>query len=210
MSKDKEPIQPQKPEKKEDKTIVKEAALSLVRKLENIVQALHSTEVRVGVECLIKKVLACFEAGGKLIVFGNGGSSSDASHFCAEFTGRFKKTRRGLPAICLNDSSFLTAVANDFSFDRVFERGVDALGSKGDLVIAISTSGSSPNCLFGLYRAEELGLDNFALVGRSGGDMCRYYSSLNVGMDSTDEIQELHMMILHTVVEVVENRLVLK
>lgn len=209
MSKDKEPTQPQKPEKK-DKTIFEEATASLLRKFDNINQALFSAEVRMGVESLVKKVLTCFEAGGKLIVFGNGGSSSDASHFCAEFTGRFKKVRRGLPAICLNDSSFLTAVANDFSFDLVFERGVDALGSKGDLVIAISTSGNSVNCLHGLQRAEGLGLDTFALVGRTGGTVCRYWSHLNVGMDSTDEIQELHMMILHTVVEIVENRLVIK
>jgi D-sedoheptulose 7-phosphate isomerase len=149
-------------------------------------------------------VINCYKNGGKLIVFGNGGSSSDASHFCSELTGRFKEDRKPYPAICLNDSSFLTAVGNDYGFDHVFERGVSAFGNKGDLVVAISTSGHSTNCVLGIIQAKELGLDTICLLGRDGGLMTNYPLVVNVGMDSTDSIQEMHMSILHTVVEVVE------
>jgi D-sedoheptulose 7-phosphate isomerase len=179
---------------------------SLVRKATEIWNA-TSSKLVVSVATFCEKVVACLNAGNKLIVFGNGGSSSDASHFCAEITGRFKKDRKAYPALCLNDPSFITAIGNDFGFDRVFERGVDAFGKQGDLVLAISTSGNSPNVVLGVVRAKELGLDVVCLIGKDGGLLHAFDHVVNVGLESTDSIQELHMSILHTVVEVAEQEL---
>ena len=179
---------------------------SLSKKAEDKVKAFDN-ELLIASARFAEMVIECIDHGGKLIVFGNGGSSSDASHFCSELTGRFKEDRKPYPAICLNDSSFLTAVGNDYGFDHVFARGVSAFGNMGDLVVAISTSGNSTNCVLGIARAKELGLDTVCLLGRDGGLMVNYPLVINVGMDSTDSIQEMHMSILHTVVEVVEKEL---
>jgi D-sedoheptulose 7-phosphate isomerase len=186
--------------------LVEEIVDSLHRKADSKLGCMNSRLV-LAIGHFSEMVINCYRDGGKLIVFGNGGSSSDASHFCSELTGRFKEDRKPYPAICLNDSSFLTAVGNDYGFDHVFERGVSAFGNKGDLVVAISTSGNSTNCVLGIARAKEMGLDTVCLLGRDGGLMANYPLVVNVRMDSTDSIQEMHMSILHTVVEVVEKAL---
>jgi D-sedoheptulose 7-phosphate isomerase len=159
---------------------------------------------------LVELLTNCLLGGHKVIVFGNGGSSADASHFCAELTGRYKIERRAFPAICLNDSAFLTAVTNDYGFVEMFARGVEAFAKPHDLVIGISTSGKSQNVLQGLRRAHSLGARTVALFG--GRDWLSSHSPadlvINLENLTTAETQEAHMSVLHTVVEIFDNSLV--
>jgi D-sedoheptulose 7-phosphate isomerase len=143
--------------------------------------------------------------GGKVLIAGNGGSNCDALHFAEEFTGRFRGNRRALPAIAISDSSHITCVGNDYGFDYVFSRGVEAYGKEGDLFIGISTSGNSPNIIKAVEAAKEMGMKTVALLGKDGGKlkgMCDY-EFIIPGVTS-DRIQEIHMMILHIIIEGVE------
>ena len=149
------------------------------------------------------------QAGGKLLVLGNGGSAADAQHIAAEFVGRYALKRQALAAIALTtDQCALTAIGNDFGFEQVFSRQIEALGKCGDVVLAISTSGNSPNVLRALESARNLGLVTIGLTGKTGGkmrdlvDMC-----LNVPSDSTPRIQEAHTLIIHILSGIVENAL---
>jgi len=146
------------------------------------------------------------EAGGKLILLGNGGSAGDAQHIAAEFVGRFAMERRALPALALSvNTSCLTAIGNDYGYDQVFARQMEALGRPGDMAIGISTSGKSLNVLRGLEKARTLGLYTVALTGGSGGtlkpvvDHCICVPSV-----STARIQECHILIGHIISELVE------
>jgi len=154
-------------------------------------------------------MVACFNAGNKVLIMGNGGSAADAQHFSAELVGRFLKERKGLPAIALNtNSSTLTAVGNDYHFDRIFSRQVEALAVSGDLLVGISTSGNSPNVINALAKGRELGCGTVALTGRDGGGMSAVSDlSLIVPADETPHIQEIHIVIIHLVCGLVENRL---
>jgi D-sedoheptulose 7-phosphate isomerase len=145
--------------------------------------------------------------GGKVLLFGNGGSASDAQHVAAELVGRFARERAPLPAIALTtDTSALTAIANDYGFEEVFARQVRALGRPGDVAVAISTSGNSPNVLRGAEAAREMGMTVVALTGAGGGalaaasDLC-----VNVPSDDTPRIQECHLTVEHVLCEAVEN-----
>jgi D-sedoheptulose 7-phosphate isomerase len=147
--------------------------------------------------------------GRKVLVFGNGGSASQAEHLAAELVGKFLLKRGALAAICLNTSSvILTAVANDYDFSLVFARQVDALGMAGDVAVGLSTSGNSPSVVEGLKRSRAKGLHTVALTGRSGGavatavDLC-----IRVPSDSVPRIQEAHLAVGHTICELVEARL---
>jgi D-sedoheptulose 7-phosphate isomerase len=146
------------------------------------------------------------DAGGKLILFGNGGSAGDAQHIAAEFVGRFAMERRALPALALSvNTSCLTAIGNDYGYDQVFARQMEALGRPGDMAIGISTSGNSLNVLRCLEKARALGLYTVALTGGSGGtlkpvvDHCICVPSV-----STARIQECHILIGHIIAELVE------
>lgn len=145
-------------------------------------------------------------AGKKILVFGNGGSASDAQHIAAEFTGRYVKERRGLPAIALTtDTSALTAISNDYGFARVFSRQVEALAQPGDLVIGISTSGNSENVLQGLIRAKELQCHTLGMTGNGGGRMAEIADILlNVNCRTTARIQEMHILIGHILCSAVD------
>jgi D-sedoheptulose 7-phosphate isomerase len=138
-------------------------------------------------------------SGHKVLAFGNGGSAGDAQHFVTELVGRFERQRRALPAVALTaDSSVLTAVANDFGYDHVFARQVEALGVPGDVALGISTSGSSRNVERALRTARERGLTSIALTGRDGGIVGRAAEiHVNVSEDSTARVQEVHRTILH-------------
>lgn len=142
-------------------------------------------------------ISSCLENDGKLILFGNGGSASDAQHIAAEFVGRFLINRKSLPAVSLTaNSSVLTAIANDFSFENVFSRQVEALTKKGDVVIGITTSGNSKNVLSALDKASQLGATTIILTG----DSCEYKKAdivLSVPSSKTANIQEMHIMIGH-------------
>jgi D-sedoheptulose 7-phosphate isomerase len=180
--------------------------LSLLSKNMEIEVALQNLRLTEQVATFVEMVVACFKRGGKLIVFGNGGSASDASHFCAEFAGRFKKDRKPYPAICINDAAYLTAVANDYGYNRVFSRAVLALAKSEDLVIGISTSGNSVNFRLGILLAGDLAIRSVGLVGLSPDLVDAPFPNLLVETRTTNTAitQELHMSILHTVVEMVE------
>jgi D-sedoheptulose 7-phosphate isomerase len=152
----------------------------------------------------------CLRNGGKLLFFGNGGSAADAQHLAAEFVGRFVSERAALAAISLTtDSSILTAVGNDYGFDRVFARQVQALGRPGDVVVAISTSGNSPNVLEAVKEAKKHGLNGIGLTGKDGGALAREARvTITVDSDSTARIQECHIAIGHIFCELVERDLI--
>jgi len=144
--------------------------------------------------------------GGKVLVMGNGGSAADAQHLAAELVGRFLKNRAALPSVALTtDSSILTAVGNDFGFDQIFARQVEALGAPGDLVIGISTSGNSPNVVEAFKTARAKGCSTLGLLGGSGGairDMVDL--PLVVPSSETPRIQEVHSLIIHILCDLVE------
>jgi len=146
-------------------------------------------------------------AGGKLLVFGNGGSASDAQHLSAELVGRFQKERAAMPAIALTvDTSILTAIANDYSFKQVFARQIEALGQPGDVAMGISTSGESPNVLAGLKTARARGLKTIALTGRDGGAVGQAADMhVNVPDQNTARVQEVHRTLIHVMCEVIED-----
>ena len=137
--------------------------------------------------------------GGQVLAFGNGGSAADAQHFVAELVGRFERTRRGWPAVALTaDTSVLKAVGNDFGFDAVFARQVEALGRPGDLAIGITTSGRSPNVVRGLEAAKARGVRTIALTGADGGAAGRLAEvHVNVPETGTARVQEAHITVLH-------------
>lgn len=147
--------------------------------------------------------------GRKLLVMGNGGSAADAQHFAAEIVGRFTLERRALPAIALTtDTSILTAVGNDYGFDQIFRRQVEALAEEGDVVIGISTSGSSNNVYGALLLAGERGCRTIGLLGRDGGTIAGIVDiPLTIPAQETARIQEAHITIIHLICELVEKRL---
>ena len=144
--------------------------------------------------------------GGKILIFGNGGSAADAQHIAAELVGRYKVERKGLAAIALTtDTSALTAIGNDYGYDRVFDRQVEALASQGDIVIGISTSGNSANVISALALAKKLDCKTIGLSGISGGEMnvlCDV--NLVVPAEDTPRIQEMHIVIGHTLCHLIE------
>lgn len=149
-----------------------------------------------------------YRDGGKAIIFGNGGSMCDAMHFAEELTGRFRLDRPALPAIAISDPSHITCVGNDYGFDLIFARGVEAYAKPDDVVIGISTSGNSPNIIKALERAQELGCFTVSLLGKDGGALkgcCDY--ELIVSAPTTDRVQEVHTMILHILIECLEHAL---
>ena len=154
----------------------------------------------------IQKSLA---KGGKLLLMGNGGSAGDAQHIAAELVGRFKTERKALPAIALTvDSSCLTALGNDYGFESIFERQVEALVHSDDVVLGISTSGNSENIIRGLERANELGAATIALLGNQGG-RAKEHARMSIVVPSNDtaRIQEAHITIGHIICELIEQSL---
>lgn len=151
-------------------------------------------------------IIECLRSDGKILFFGNGGSASDSQHLAAEFVGRYEKERRGLPALALTtDTSILTAVGNDYAFDTIFSRQIEALGRKGDLAVGLSTSGNSTNVLQGLGAARRAGLRTIALTGRDGGRIKSVADlSIIVPVQKTSRIQECHILIGHILCELVD------
>jgi D-sedoheptulose 7-phosphate isomerase len=150
------------------------------------------------------------KSGRKVLACGNGGSAADSQHFAAELVGRFERERPGLPAIALTtDTSALTAIANDYDYDRVFSKQVEALGAEGDFLLAISTSGNSKNVMEAMKAAQARKLQVIALTGRDGGAMGRMCGPrdfhLNVAHQRTMRVQEVHLLVVHCLCEVVDN-----
>lgn len=162
-----------------------------------------------GVERFIDAAHRTLTRGGLLMSCGNGGSMCDAMHFAEEWTGRFRKDRAALPAIAFSDPSQLTCIANDFGYDEVFARSVEAYGKPGDLLVAISTSGGSPNILRALETARSKGITTIGLLGKGGGKAGTMVDiPIVVPLATTsDRIQEVHIKVLHIAIEAVERRL---
>jgi len=151
----------------------------------------------------------CLFADGKILACGNGGSAADAQHFAAELVGRFERERPELPAISLStDTSLLTAVANDYSFEQVFAKQVRALGGKGDVLLAISTSGNSPNVVAAVQAAQEREMRIIALTGKGGGRMGELLAPGDVHLcvphDRTARIQEVHLLTIHCLCDAID------
>lgn len=169
-------------------------------------------ELSPAIESAVSLVVDAYKAGNKLLVMGNGGSAADAQHFVAEMVGRFKLERRALPAIALHtDTSILTAIGNDYGFDRIFSRQVEAHAAAGDVVVGISTSGNSPNVQLALETAREKGCRTIALLGKDGGSIKSVAElTLIVPSNDTPRIQEGHITIIHIICDLVERELFLK
>lgn len=171
--------------------------------------ALHQRVMAGGLHAVVDAASAigrCLSEGGKLLVFGNGGSAADAQHMAAELVGRFEKDRAALAAIALTaDASVLTSIGNDAGFDRVFARQVEALARPGDVALGITTSGASANVVAALEAARARGAKTVALTGHDGGAAGRAAAiHINVASDSTPRIQEVHRTLLHAICDLVE------
>ncbi len=165
----------------------------------------HADEVQRAAEM----IAAAFTAGGRLLLFGNGGSAADAQHIAGELVNRFLLKRRALPAIALTtDGGVLTCIANDTGFENVFARQIEALGAKGDVCLAISTSGTSPNIVAACEQARKQGIGVIGLLGRDGGSVKSLCDlALIVESDDTQRIQEAHNLIGHILCELIEAKI---
>ena len=153
-----------------------------------------------------QKIQGRLEAGGKLLLMGNGGSAGDAQHIAAELVGRFKKERKAIPALALTvDTSSLTALGNDYGFDTIFERQVEALANKNDTVIGISTSGNSENVVRAVNKANSIGAFTIGLLGNDGGKLKDAVNlPIIIPSNDTARIQEVHITIGHIICEIIE------
>lgn len=161
------------------------------------------------IEKAVETVIGALKNNRKIILAGNGGSASQSIHIAAEFVGRFKIERKGLPAIALTaDLAAITSIGNDYGFDAIFERQLEALGNEGDVFIALSTSGNSRNIIKAVEKAKELNVHTIGLLGKGGGKL-KNTSKVNiiVNSDNTPRIQEAHLMILHIICELAEKEM---
>ena len=179
----------------------------LISHLETINKVIETMTEKL--EIASKLAIETLKNGNKILLCGNGGSAADAQHIAAELTGRYKTERKGLPGIALTtDTSALTAIGNDYGYDRVFDRQVEALANKGDLLIGISTSGNSTNVINALKVAREMGCKTLGLTGRDGGAMNELCDiNLVVPSNDTPRIQEMHILFEHTICQIIDNEL---
>ena len=178
--------------------------LDFIREHLEVVKALENLEKEI--EAFAKRMEETLKKGNKVLLMGNGGSAADSQHIAAELVGRFKKERKGLPAIALTtDTSILTAVGNDYSFDEIFARQIEALARPDDLVIGISTSGNSGNVIRGVLKAKEIGCYTVGLFEKDGGKLKELVDlAIVVPSNNTPRIQECHILIGHIVCEIVD------
>ena len=170
---------------------------------------LSSEEYLEKLAMMCKIITESLKAGGKLLICGNGGSAADSQHLAAEFVGRFMKERQALAAIALTtDTSIMTAIANDYSYDVIFKRQVEALGNKGDVFLGLSTSGNSPNVLLAAEEAKRKEMKVLSLLGKEGGKIKDISDvAFIIPSSSTPRIQEKHIMVGHLICEEVEVRM---
>ena len=184
--------------------------------MQSIIKQEFSEHIKVSIET-IKSIgkpieiasnicIDCLNKGNKILLFGNGGSAADAQHIAAEIVGRYKIERKGLPAIALTtDTSALTAIGNDFGYLHVFDRQVEALANQGDVLIGISTSGTSPNVISALKLTKELGCKAIGFSGRDGGELNSFCDvNIVVPVKDTPRIQEMHILIGHTICHLID------
>lgn len=181
--------------------------MSTLTQIKEIAEVVQATEkLAPEIEAAGRQLISLLRAGGKILTCGNGGSATDALHLAEEFVGRYKGERRALPAICLSaDVSVLTCIANDYGFEAVFSRAVEALGQPGDALVGITTSGNSENIIRALETARARGMTTFLLAGKDGGraqGTCDH--EIIVPSQTTARIQEIHTLVLHCWLELVE------
>ena len=175
-----------------------------IRQSIDVKEAVIKSQIE-NIEKAAKAIIASLKSGGKVLIFGNGGSAADSQHIAAELVGRFKKERKPFAAIALTtNTSVLTAIANDYGYEAAFSRQVEALGKPGDVAIGISTSGNSPNVIGALKKAKALGLKTIGLSGDGGKLKAACDISIAVPSKDTPRIQESHIMIGHIICELVE------
>ena len=173
-----------------------------------LLEEFNSEANRATLSLFTASLLDTFRRRGKVLVCGNGGSMADSMHFAEEFSGRFRMDRAPLPVLALSDPTHITCVGNDYGFDHIFSRQVEALGHSGDILVLLSTSGNSPNLLLAATSAKSRSMTTVGLLGRDGGQLMSLCDLALVAPGATsDRIQELHMMALHAVIEAVEAEL---
>ena len=183
---------------------INDEIIKTIKETSNLI--LNSKNLSEKIEKAINEIIKCFSTGNKIIIFGNGGSAADAQHIVAEFIGRFQKERKSLPAIALTtDSSIITSLSNDYSYDIIFSRQCESLVSKGDVVLGISTSGNSKNVEEGIKTAKKRGAVTIGLLGGNGGTINNIVDiSIVVKSTNTARIQEVHRVIYHIICGIVE------
>jgi len=192
-------------------TLVRLQARSAQHFLDNIeVQQVAAKELPVTVAIAVLAMVECLNSGGKIMACGNGGSAADAQHFAAELMGRFERERRELAAVALTtDTSILTAVGNDYSYDQVFSKQVRGLGKSGDILLAITTSGNSKNVIKAVEAAQAMGIKVIALSGNGGGQLNKVLAAndllLAAPSSRTARIQETHLVLLHALCDGIDH-----
>ena len=195
----------------DNNTLVRLQARTAQHFLDNIeVQQVAAKELPVTVAIAVLAMVECLNAGGKIMACGNGGSAADAQHFAAELMGRFERERRELAAVALTtDTSILTAVGNDYSYDQVFSKQVRGLGKSGDILLAITTSGNSKNVIKAVEAAQAMGIKVIALSGNGGGQLNNVLSANNLLLAApssrTARIQETHLVLLHALCDGIDH-----
>jgi D-sedoheptulose 7-phosphate isomerase len=195
----------------DNNTLLRLQARSAQHFLDNIeVQQVAAKELPVTVAIAVMAMVECLNAGGKIMACGNGGSAADAQHFAAELMGRFERERRELAAVALTtDTSILTAVGNDYSYDQVFSKQVRGLGKSGDILLAITTSGNSKNVIKAVEAAQALGIKVIALSGNGGGQLKNVLGAndllLAAPSSRTARIQETHLVLLHALCDGIDH-----
>lgn len=190
----------------DSKQIIKDSLLQAQACLERFLEDERTIPT---IERMAHEMAECLSGGGKILSLGNGGSLCDATHFAEELTARFRKTRRPYAALAVNDAAFLTCTANDMSYEEAFERYVQALGKPGDVLLAISTSGASENVNRAAMRARQMGLRVMALTSDAGGELekAAHLSLLAPRAPHSDRVQEIHIKVIHVLIEVIESLL---
>lgn len=178
----------------------------ILNSIETKLKIAKDPEILARIDWVGKLLVATLERGNKILIAGNGGSAADAQHFAAELAGKFIANRKGLPAIALTtNSSIITAIANDFGYEYVFSRQVEALGKRDDVFIGISTSGNSKNLILAAQTARQHGLQTVGILGNNGGVMAQYHDiSIIVPSFNTQAIQESHILIIHIICSIVD------
>lgn len=195
---------------------LKERTLLMISKIKdtflyqsNFLSSLLESDLANHIEDSCNILIKSLKMGNKILIAGNGGSAADAQHFAAELVGRFMKERKGLPAIALTtDTSILTSVANDYSYENVFSRQVEAIGKEGDVFIGFSTSGNSKSVLNAVIKAKETGMVTIGFLGKDGGKMLPVCDeTVLIPNNVTARVQEVHEMVIHLMCEEIENRI---
>lgn len=183
--------------------------LESLKEAESVLQKfIHTSENIQKINSVIDLMADCFKNNGKIFSAGNGGSMCDSMHFAEELTGRFRKERKPLPAMAISDPSHLTCVANDYGYDHVFSKHLEAWGNKNDIFLAISTSGNSKNVILATEIARKKGMKIVALLGKNGGTLKNLVDiAIVVDSEISDRIQEVHIKCIHIFIEGIERKL---